>query len=399
MPRRRGGPDERRTALARRSPALAAAALLAAAPAAYAFWTNGVGHGDGHGGGVAAAGHASSPAPHATQALYPTGQPMGDVAVAVTNPNAYGVHVANARPRHRRRAAAASRPTPPAAASPSPRVGPAGTSRPARPCSSTCATRWRWRRAAPALLPGARGARLREGGAMIRRTAILMLAVFAAAARCRRRRGRLLVGVGAGQGVAATGSVARRNRRRHLRPRHRRVDRRSPSRGRRSSDRGPATYVVDAPRASTTVVCTTTAATCTASGLPDGPATYTVKAEVNGWVGASSTLTPAIKVASDAPTTPAPRAPRRSIPVSSVAPTITSGPARGRRRRPPSFTFTHPAVQQRSGASSTARGRRLHRLGRVRGPRHRHATPSGCRPPTPTASLTAGDDAWTWTIA
>lgn len=76
-------------------PALAAAlalALLAAAPAAYAFWTNGT--------GTAAATAASpqavtiAPGTAATQALYPTGQAMGDVAVAVTNPNAYAVHVA-----------------------------------------------------------------------------------------------------------------------------------------------------------------------------------------------------------------------------------------------------------------------------------------------------------------
>jgi hypothetical protein len=65
--------------------------LLAGAPAAYAFWTNGAG---------TAAATAASPqaitiAPGtATQSLYPTGQPIGDVAVAVTNPNAYGVHVA-----------------------------------------------------------------------------------------------------------------------------------------------------------------------------------------------------------------------------------------------------------------------------------------------------------------
>ncbi len=69
-----------------------AGALLAAAPAAYAYWTNGAG---------TAAATAASPQPvtiapgtAATQALYPTGQAMGDVAVAVTNPNTYGVHVA-----------------------------------------------------------------------------------------------------------------------------------------------------------------------------------------------------------------------------------------------------------------------------------------------------------------
>ncbi len=70
---------------------LVAAGLLAAAPAAYAFWTNGAG---------TAPATAASPQPVtlapgiAKQALYPTGQPMGDVAVAVTNPNAYGVHLA-----------------------------------------------------------------------------------------------------------------------------------------------------------------------------------------------------------------------------------------------------------------------------------------------------------------
>ena len=63
----------------------------------------------------------------------------------------------------------------------------------------------------------------------------------------------------------------------------------------------PATYVVERHGTSTTVVCTTTAATCTASGLPDGIARYSVTAEINGWVGPQSTLTAAVKVASDAP--------------------------------------------------------------------------------------------------
>jgi hypothetical protein len=71
--------------------AAVAAALLIAAPAAYAFWSNGAGTGA----ATAATPQAVTIAPGtATQALYPTGQPMGDVAVAVTNPNAYGVHLA-----------------------------------------------------------------------------------------------------------------------------------------------------------------------------------------------------------------------------------------------------------------------------------------------------------------
>jgi hypothetical protein len=74
--------------------ALAAAAALAAAPAAYAVWTAA-----GSGSAVATGGAGPQPvtiAPGtvATQALYPTGTPTGDVAVSITNPNPYRVHVA-----------------------------------------------------------------------------------------------------------------------------------------------------------------------------------------------------------------------------------------------------------------------------------------------------------------
>jgi hypothetical protein len=75
--------------------ALAAlAAALAAAPAAQAVWTAA-------GSGSAAAAGGAEPQPvtiapgaAATQALYPTGTPTGDVAVSITNPNPYRVHIA-----------------------------------------------------------------------------------------------------------------------------------------------------------------------------------------------------------------------------------------------------------------------------------------------------------------
>ena len=77
-------------------PALAAltvAALLTAAPAAYAIWSA-------PGSGTATAA-ASAPQPVTivagaapTEALYPTGAPTGDVAVAITNPNPFRVRVA-----------------------------------------------------------------------------------------------------------------------------------------------------------------------------------------------------------------------------------------------------------------------------------------------------------------
>jgi len=69
---------------------LAAAALLAAVPAAHAVWTAGSG---------SATATTAAPKPlaiaqgaAATQSLYPTGTPTGDVAVSVTNPNPYRVH-------------------------------------------------------------------------------------------------------------------------------------------------------------------------------------------------------------------------------------------------------------------------------------------------------------------
>ena len=75
--------------------ALAVAALLAAAPAAYAIWSA-------PGSGTATAAAAAAPQPVTivagaapTQALYPTGMPTGDVAVAITNPNPFRVRVAD----------------------------------------------------------------------------------------------------------------------------------------------------------------------------------------------------------------------------------------------------------------------------------------------------------------
>ncbi len=136
---------------------------------------------------------------------------------------------------------------------------------------------------------------------MIRRTAILTLAGIAALLVAAAGAAAYWSVSGSGQGVAATGSVGVVTG----------VD--TAVHGTVASTSigvtwsplatgAPATYVVERHGASTTVVCTTTAATCTASGLPDGPAKFSVKAEINGWVGAPSTLTPAIKVASAAPT-------------------------------------------------------------------------------------------------
>ena len=62
------------------------------------------------------------------------------------------------------------------------------------------------------------------------------------------------------------------------------------------------TYVVERHGTSTTVVCTTTASSCVVNGLPDGPAKYSVTAQINGWVGTQSALTALLKVASAAPT-------------------------------------------------------------------------------------------------
>jgi hypothetical protein len=76
--------------------------------------------------------------------------------------------------------------------------------------------------------------------------------------------------------------------------------------------------------ASDTVVCTTTAAACVLTGIPDGKATYTVTAQVNGWASPAG-------------------APTASIRVSSAAPAITSGPVSGTTQRTAAFTFTHPA--------------------------------------------------------
>jgi hypothetical protein len=71
-------------------------------------------------------------------------------------------------------------------------------------------------------------------------------------------------------------------------------------------------------------VCTTAAAECTLTDVPDGKAVYTVTAEVNGWTGPESDPTASVKV-------------------STVAPAITSGPASGTAQKTASFTFTHPA--------------------------------------------------------
>ncbi|HEY2789378.1 MAG TPA: hypothetical protein VGI72_07970 [Gaiellales bacterium] len=85
----------------------------------------------------------------------------------------------------------------------------------------------------------------------------------------------------------------------------------------------PTTYVVERRAGATTVVCTTAATTCSASGLPDGSAKYSVTAEVNGWAGAPSTLTQAVKV-------------------SSAAPAVTASPASPSAATAPTIDFSHP---------------------------------------------------------
>jgi hypothetical protein len=82
-------------------------------------------------------------------------------------------------------------------------------------------------------------------------------------------------------------------------------------------------YAVTRHATTDTVVCTTTAAACTLTGVPDGKATYTVAAHVGGWAGSDSDPV--------------------SVKVSTVAPAITSAPASGTVQSTASFSFTHPA--------------------------------------------------------
>jgi hypothetical protein len=160
---------------------------------------------------------------------------------------------------------------------------------------------------------------------MIRRALISMLAVSAAALAVAAGAGAYWSASGAGPGLAATGSLAQ-------------VD----SVGASVANTVAATtfavtwsplpvppgagvvYAVTRHAATDTVVCTTTAAACTLTGVPNGKATYTVSAHVNGWAGPES----------DPPV---------SVKVSTIAPTITSAPASGTAQTTASFTFTHPA--------------------------------------------------------
>jgi large repetitive protein len=62
------------------------------------------------------------------------------------------------------------------------------------------------------------------------------------------------------------------------------------------------TYVVERRAgATTTTVCTTIAAECVLTGIPDGSATYRVTARLNAWSGATSAASVAVKVLSTAP--------------------------------------------------------------------------------------------------
>ncbi len=152
---------------------------------------------------------------------------------------------------------------------------------------------------------------------MIRRTAFLVAGVVAALLVAAASAAAYWSAAGGGQGIAATGSVgvvAGLDTDVHGTVA-------SASIGFSWSPIAAAvavTYVVERHAAATTVVCTTTATTCIASGLPDGTARYSVTAEINGWVGAQSALTPVIKVASAAPAIVASPA----SPSAATAPTI-----------------------------------------------------------------------------
>ncbi len=160
---------------------------------------------------------------------------------------------------------------------------------------------------------------------MIRRTVLSVLAVSAAALALAAAAGAYWSASGAGQGLAATGSLAR-------------VDdvaasventvatttfavMWTPS---AAPPEAGVMYAVTRHVGSTdTVVCTTTAAACTLTGVPDGRATYTVTARVSGWTGPASDPV--------------------SVKVSTAAPAITSSPASVTAQKTASFTFTHPS--------------------------------------------------------
>jgi hypothetical protein len=82
------------------------------------------------------------------------------------------------------------------------------------------------------------------------------------------------------------------------------------------------TYVVHRRIGATVVdVCTTTAGRCTLTGVPDGAASYSVTARLNGWTGATSTSTP--------------------VKVVTAPPAITAYPPASSTATTASFTFTH----------------------------------------------------------
>jgi hypothetical protein len=88
------------------------------------------------------------------------------------------------------------------------------------------------------------------------------------------------------------------------------------------------TYVVEQRSGpSQSNVCTTTATLCTVTGLPDTASAFAVTARINGWVGAQSTFTSTLKVASEAPG-------------------IDSAPASPSADASPSIAFTHSAFSR-----------------------------------------------------
>jgi large repetitive protein len=83
----------------------------------------------------------------------------------------------------------------------------------------------------------------------------------------------------------------------------------------------PAYVVERVAGTATTTICTTTAHTCTLTGVADGAAAYRVTAVLNAWTGAPSAATP-------------------TVTVQSAAPVITAGPPAHTTQTKPQFTFS-----------------------------------------------------------
>ena len=160
---------------------------------------------------------------------------------------------------------------------------------------------------------------------MIRRTLVAMVVVSAALAAAAGA-GAYWSASGAGAGLAATGSLARVGGVAASAPSIVAVSTFTVTWSPLAVPPGAGVvYVVTRHVLSTaSTVCTTAAAECTLTDVPDGKAVYTVTAEVNGWTGPESDPTASVKV-------------------STVAPSITSGPASVTAQKTASFTFTHPS--------------------------------------------------------